>query len=144
MYPFLLTKCLHSSDFHIYLNCSLFQWKLHGREQCGVCVRCAMPVKPPCLTSTGSARNVDLWSVWIVTKRRNGKVLEVSMHEALYSVLCLSCLPPEMLSQQSCSSWWIAISVLEKLPFSYYSQYFITSLSVYAQLILRWSSPVSC
>lgn len=37
-----------------------------------------MHAKPHYLTFIGSAKNVDLWSAWIVTRQRKEKVLEVS------------------------------------------------------------------
>lgn len=69
-----LCECL----FHTSPVCFSLQPRSPGREQWAGWERAATHVKPHCLTFIGSAKNVDLWCVWTVTRPRRGRAPKVS------------------------------------------------------------------
>lgn len=86
---------LSECPFHPSPVCFALQPRLPGRERCAEWERAATHVKPHCLTFTGSAKNVDLWCVWTVTKPRRGRAPKVSRHFYIHlwtlTVLVHSC-----------------------------------------------------
>ncbi len=99
-----------SSLFHPSPVCFALQPRSPGRERCVEWERAATHVKPHCLTFTGSAKNVDLWCVWTVTRPRRGKAPKVSCHFHIH-LWTLTLLVH--------SFWWLKNGKTVKMPQTY-------------------------